>query len=631
MLLLLSIFSLLYSPVPKSVKSAKDFTPEALNFVVVKALKLINPDEESIQVLIEKLPANVAARHRVATAVANAIKSNGYNGEGGYNSLLYPNERDVRRLLSWVVQKLPRNEDNTNNNNGLGGSILFRNVAAWLTNNNTTSSTNTANTTVNIPPSALEAHERSLANGNITTNSTFTPSSASSSTSSTYLREQIITLIRKEYTRVPEDNNFNLTLGSTDAVRTALSTTTNTNDININLTLPSLEKVSDNYTRSIANNDSLRRRRRRVGASYFPGTQLDSFSSPFTRRAAFAIKVIKAVAPPPAPVATVVVDTPKAKTEEEIAKEREEEINTLQLEVDNLTTEIDSLISKRTLLSSMVPALRTTLNTLTDKTKELERNYLIRKACLEMLPNAEEHIIRLTNEIETATNKLLTLGQEWEQHRKPLLAAIYLEESRGINQRDKLELLQKDLLDMRNQANDIATNIATKEEMEKRLTVEVAKVQASMAAAGTGPDAIITRPVYTRRILDVVRQIRKQKAEIARIVNDVRTVQNDLNIVSEKVRKTASSATENMERAAVEHAKDPAYRQALRLLLALQDAFNNLINAVTIIGQAENETRDMENRIEQMQQRNDAQNTAQLLKDIASIKEENAQLQARKK
>lgn len=604
----------------------------------------------------------MAARHRVATAVANAIKANGYSGEGGYNSLLYPNERDVRRLLSWVVQKLPRSEESTAGTSGLGslGSTLFRNVGTWLTatSNDTTI---VSNGTASIPPSVLNAHEYSLAQGNITLATSSISSSSASlgspssnfSSSSTYLREQIISLIRKEYNRVPEDTYFSLTLGSTDAVRTAVSTTvtatsgtsttTNNNsstssssatatDVSVTIPLPTFETIAEKYQHTVATTEASRRRRRREGGIYFTGTQLDTYSSPFTRRATYAIKVVKAIAPPPAPVTTttVVVDTPKAKTEEEIAKEREDEINNLQADVDKLTMEIDSLISKRTLLSSMVPQLRTQFNVLTEKTKELERNYIIRKACLEMLPNAEEHLTRLTTEIETATAKLIALGQEWDQHRKPLLQAIAFEENKGVIQRERLETLQKDLLDMRSQANDFATGIATKEETEKRLSVEVAKVQATMAAAGTGPDAIITRPVYTRRILDVVRQIRKQKAEIARIVNDVRTVQNDLTTVTEKVRKTASSATESMERSAVEHAKDPAYRQSLRLLLALQDAFSNLINAVTIIGQAENETRDMENRIEQMQQRNDAANTVQLLKDLASIRDENNQLQGRK-
>jgi hypothetical protein len=160
---------------------------------------------------------------------------------------------------------------------------------------------------------------------------------------------------------------------------------------------------------------------------------------------------------------------------------------------------------------------------------------------------------------------------------------------------------------------------------------------AAAAAAAEGREApaegtIVTRPVYARRILDVVKQIRKQKTEIARIVGDVRTLQAQLAAISETVRRNAAAATEQMEAAARAHARDakeyPAYLKALRQLLALQEAFSNLLQTVTAAGAADNEARDFENRAEQLAQRNDAERTAQIVRDTASIREENAQLRA---
>ena len=39
----------------------------------------------------------------------------------------------------------------------------------------------------------------------------------------------------------------------------------------------------------------------------------------------------------------------------------------------------------------------------------------------------------------------------------------------------------------------------------------------------------INRVVYTRRILDIITQVSKQKAEIRRIIGDIRGVQKDVN------------------------------------------------------------------------------------------------------
>jgi hypothetical protein len=35
----------------------------------------------------------------------------GFTGEIGYNQLLYPNEKDTRRLLQFLVQRLPKQEE----------------------------------------------------------------------------------------------------------------------------------------------------------------------------------------------------------------------------------------------------------------------------------------------------------------------------------------------------------------------------------------------------------------------------------------------------------------------------------------------------------------------------------------
>lgn len=39
------------------------------------------------------------------------VQELGYTGESGYNQFLYPNERDVRKMLMWLVERLPKAED----------------------------------------------------------------------------------------------------------------------------------------------------------------------------------------------------------------------------------------------------------------------------------------------------------------------------------------------------------------------------------------------------------------------------------------------------------------------------------------------------------------------------------------
>ena len=56
------------------------------------------------------LPQNIAARHRICTAIAAKVKELGYAGECGYNQILYPTEAHTRPLVNWILLKLPRAE-----------------------------------------------------------------------------------------------------------------------------------------------------------------------------------------------------------------------------------------------------------------------------------------------------------------------------------------------------------------------------------------------------------------------------------------------------------------------------------------------------------------------------------------
>lgn len=57
------------------------------------------------------LPQNIASRHRICTSIASKIKDLGYLSDCGYNQLLYPTENQTRDLLKWLVEKLPRTEE----------------------------------------------------------------------------------------------------------------------------------------------------------------------------------------------------------------------------------------------------------------------------------------------------------------------------------------------------------------------------------------------------------------------------------------------------------------------------------------------------------------------------------------
>jgi primosomal protein N'' len=53
------------------------------------------------------------------------------------------------------------------------------------------------------------------------------------------------------------------------------------------------------------------------------------------------------------------------------------------------------------------------------------------------------------------------------------------------------------------------------------------------------------RQVYIRRIMDVVKNVDKQKAQLAQTLGEVKRIQKDLSVATESVQKS-SSALEDM-------------------------------------------------------------------------------------
>ncbi|PAA54504.1 hypothetical protein BOX15_Mlig011846g1, partial [Macrostomum lignano] len=88
------------------VTSIGQLTAEMMVEAVGRCLRLMQPDE-SFSIT---LPDGMNIRYRIGQQLAEAVRGLGYRGELGYQSLLYPSERDARSLLVFLVERLPKDE-----------------------------------------------------------------------------------------------------------------------------------------------------------------------------------------------------------------------------------------------------------------------------------------------------------------------------------------------------------------------------------------------------------------------------------------------------------------------------------------------------------------------------------------
>lgn len=106
-----------------------ELTPDHLIEIIARSLRLITDGDAKYPI---KLPAGMASRHRLCTDMANKIKGMGYMGECGYNQLLYPAELSTRSILGFLVERLPRAEEEKGEEILGANAMLNRRIAAGL-------------------------------------------------------------------------------------------------------------------------------------------------------------------------------------------------------------------------------------------------------------------------------------------------------------------------------------------------------------------------------------------------------------------------------------------------------------------------------------------------------------------
>lgn len=88
----------------EDIRSLKEFTTDTVTDSIVSCLEAISPGTR----FPHKLPSAMSLRLKIATNIAEHIKQLGYRGDMGYQTILYYNEVDVRKVLMFLVERLPR-------------------------------------------------------------------------------------------------------------------------------------------------------------------------------------------------------------------------------------------------------------------------------------------------------------------------------------------------------------------------------------------------------------------------------------------------------------------------------------------------------------------------------------------
>ena len=140
----------------------------------------------------------------------------------------------------------------------------------------------------------------------------------------------------------------------------------------------------------------------------------------------------------------------------------------------------------------------------------MEENLALKRKSYNLIEEAPKNLAKLKDEIENFDKKMKLLEQQWNEHKKPL-----------EDEREKLNELA--ILKKKEVEDKLAEIKLLKEEL-KRLAAEmenkdeeISDLNKNLAISQKDSSSNANRQFYTKRILEIVANIEKQKRQIEKV------------------------------------------------------------------------------------------------------------------
>lgn len=196
-------------------------------------------------------------------------------------------------------------------------------------------------------------------------------------------------------------------------------------------------------------------------------------------------------------------------SEEDVKKRREEELALLEEQINNLKLRLEQVRHDMESFQIGIRQSEASIVTEDQKYESLKERYRIdKKVFEELLPDAENNIRLLQELSQKSAAQLMELAREWENHRSKLVDAYRELKARHINRKGGTAELLSNIKQMRVQMKELELETNKKDERYKELLEVYRQLPKN-----------INRSVYTNRILEIVRQVKKQKVDIQKVRN----------------------------------------------------------------------------------------------------------------
>ncbi|XP_069741057.1 coiled-coil domain-containing protein 22 isoform X2 [Narcine bancroftii] len=602
--------------VPEDVCSLRQFTTELIVEAVVRCLQRIDPP--LVNGLSHLLPPGMSARFRIGMTLAQACQDLGYEGDIGYQTFLYSNELELRRLLMFLVEKLPRDGSESPHQSTGKSAVLQRAIAArirqelatpWLPPSLRTPGSLAAQGTrlmqefhsqplslpTNFPAGKIPTETKDYFDRHC-------PPVTAQPSHHSFVAASLLERATTELSAVQEwDAEWN---------NQGLASHLSPEEYKARKCQRLQRRIRDQFQWCVQHSpggqtpspSDLSQLLQSYGTSSMEAkgsrfTHTERFT--FTQDADGLIRQVESVGSA----------HPHCRDSEEGVRMQQEELSACQQRLEGLSLRLEDVSRDVKHLLVTVSQVREEVRGAQQAASQKEELMGVKRRTVELLPDAETNLGKLQAVIEGSAQRIVRLAQQWEKHRAPLVAEFRrLKEVTAKREHQSVRKLEE-MKALREKIKYSAEEAKKKEALYRQLTVEL----------GTLPKDV-GRSTYTQRILEIIGNIKKQKEDISKILSDTRDSQKEVNSLSGKLERTFAVTDELVFKDAK---RDEVVRKAYKYLAALHENCSHLISTIEDSGTILREVRDLEEQIESETGRTALSSLDKILADYKAVRQDN--------
>nr|XP_048689223.1 coiled-coil domain-containing protein 22 isoform X1 [Caretta caretta] len=610
--------------VPEEVQSLREFTTELIVESVVRCLRVIHPSLGAS--LGHVLPPGMSARFRIGTSLAQACQELGYQGEVGYQTFLYSNEPEIRRLLLFLVEKLPRDDAEDARQPAGKSAGLLRAIAAKIKEQLGTPW---------VPPACRTPRLQLLQGTCLLKPFHAHPLVLPRDSGPVERREFFGGFLPPVSAQPPRPGAVAPSLLERHAgdLGAQHDWEADWQSQGLASRLPPKEYVQWKHQRLRHRLlDQLRQAAPPHGAAGPPQPGAPDLAqmlgllsaggtggalakgSRFSRAQRLAHEQDPQELVGQMQAAVETLPSSKTSEQEELVRQAEE-LAGLQGELRRLEAEMEAVGGEVKVLELSLSQAAAGLCQQRLALGGRERTLRVQRRALELLPEAGRNLAALQLLVEGSAQRLVHLAAQWETRRGPLVDQYrHLRAARHSRQLESTRRVAE-IQALHECGRSAAAEARRKEELCRQLLTELEVLPKD-----------VSRAAYTQRILEIVGNIRKQKEEITKILSDTRALQKEINGLTGKLDRTFAVTDELVFKDAK---RDESVRKAYKYLAALHENCSQLIQTIEDAGAIQREIRDLEEQIESEGAKKTLANLERILSDYRALRQENAVLLGR--